>query len=271
VNVLALSLFWILGAQSGAPDPGVACAESEAQLRRQLIGTEVQMEPAAARLRVHEAADQALQSCPHSEGIAYLSVRAAELVPPDDDDPTFSKFLDRLMGRFPKSARIATVKARWDKTLVSAQRAAALDGTYGPAQVVLAQALLRAGDVAGADAAIKRVKDLAHLDDGFAVLAQVKWAQGDLDGAMESARKELSGGRVDPTVEPISDAALAIARAHEILGYAYLRLGKAEKAVPHLREAAWASPKVKELLRNPDPVLKKAMARQHQPKPPSRD
>src|SRR4051812_16662206 len=233
-----------------AADKPLPCAQIETNLRRELSVTAMQMEPEASRLRIRRDSVEASRGCPDSDEIAYLGLRARELVPGDaDPDLAFRKYIQEVAARFSCSVKIATVRARQEKTVDAARRAVAIDPAYAPAQVALARALLAANDAAGAAAAIGGVKDLCHLDDGYAVLARVKWARGDVAGAIDAAQKEISGGRRSPTIEPVSQSAIPMAEAHEVLGLAYLEQNQPDRAVPHLREAAWASPKVKELLR----------------------
>jgi predicted Zn-dependent protease len=175
---------------------------------------------------------------------------------------------DELAATFPKSARIAVVRARLEGKVELARKAVSLDPSYDPAQVALASTLLAAGEVAAARAAIERVKDLRGLDDGYAVLARVKWAEGDVAGAKEAATQELTGGRRAHAIEPGGAPAAALAQAHEVLGLFHLKAHEQEKAVPHLLEAEPYSKQVQQLLKTPDPDLRKALARRKRPKMP---
>jgi hypothetical protein len=253
----------LLVALAGAEGDHAACGNVEAGLRNALVATEMRMEPEAARLRIHEEATRALERCPASEGIAYVSLRASELVPDaDGPEPSLRRFVQELAARFPRSARIATIRARMEGTVDTARRAVAADAAYAPAQVALAAALLEAGDRSGARDAIDGVKDLGTTDEGYAVLARIKWTQGDGRGAMEAAQRQLKGGRRAPVVEPGSGDTKARSRAHEILALGYLKQGQADKAAAHLLEAQPASSQVKALLASPGPALRQALARQ---------
>jgi hypothetical protein len=101
---------------------------------------------------------------------------------------------------------------------------------------------------------------LARIDDGFTVLAQVKWARGDAAGAIDAANRELKG-RDAVRVEPGGGDVRAIGAAHEILGLAYLKRGQPTQAAPHLIEAEAGSQRVQETVRNAGPALRKAIAR----------
>src|SRR3954454_16047218 len=99
-------------AQAGADNP-LSCAQIETNLRRELSVTAMQMEPEASRLRIRRDSVEASRGCPDSDEIAYLGLRARELVPGDaDPDLAFRKYIQEVAARFPRSVKIATVRAR---------------------------------------------------------------------------------------------------------------------------------------------------------------
>jgi hypothetical protein len=143
-----------------------------------------------------------------------------------------------------------------------ARRAVALDPGYGPAQVALAARLAANGDITGARRTIDAAGDLAVIDDGFAVLARIRWAQGDVSGAIEAAERQITGRQIaaEPGGGPPEQA--AIDEAHEILGLAYLEKGALDRAAPHLLAArAAGSQKARQAVERADPALRKALMR----------
>ena len=263
---ISVVLGLLIAATGALGDSQTSCAVLEQGFSNELSVSRMTMEPESARARIFDEATAASKRCRESEGIAYVRVRAIELgtrVQSQGQAPD-SKGLElvrEISKGFPKSARIATVRARLEGTTDFARIATSLDPSYGPAQVVLAFTLLSSGDVSGARAAIDRVNDLSGLDDGYAVLARIKWAQGDLSGAKQAANLELNGGRRAHGIEPGGDGAKAQAQAHETLALAYIKEHRANQAVPHLMNADPESKQVRSLLEHPDAALRKAIAR----------
>ncbi len=195
----------------------------------------------------------------NNESLAYVRLRSAELaterLATDDARVKADRALAQQLSKdFPASARIATVWARYDRSVDRARQAVAIDPRYAPARVALANALVDAGDVIEAKRVIEAVKNLANLDDGFTVLARVRWAEGNAKGAIEAASKELKG-RDAIGVEPGDGDVRAIAKAHEVLGLAYVKQGKPDKAAPHLVAAEETSTAVRDVIRDAPPAL----------------
>jgi tetratricopeptide (TPR) repeat protein len=244
------------------------CAALAQELREALAASVMAMEPEGARRAVYDRATEAAGRCPADERLAYLRLRAVELgaeAPLDDHDndakraaPT--KLARELTRQFPRSAAIATVAARCEGTVEAARKAVALDAAYPPAQVALAAALLDAGDAAAARTVIDAVKELGGLDDGYAVLARIEWAQGDSAGAMAAANKELKG-RQAFGLEPGGGDLRGLAEAHEVLGRAYIQRRQLDRAAPHLLAAESLSQRVQALLASADPALARAVAK----------
>lgn len=241
------------------PEPvGATCAGFEVGLWNGLLSSETRMEPEGARIQLYEKAVDALKKCPDSEQIAYVGLRAAELVP-GEPAPEWRRFVGEIAARFPHSARIATVKARQDQSVDSAKRAVAADGRYLPARVTLARALLASGDRSGARAALGGVP-VDGSPEAEAALARIHWADGDVAGAVEAAKQALQTRHWDGR-EPGATRDAAVSEAHEILGLAYVKQGQPEKAAPHLLAVNPPSKEVQALLDRPDPGLRKALAR----------
>jgi hypothetical protein len=247
-----------------APDVP-SCSVAAQELWDKLALSAMAMEPEGARKSVYERATEASRRCPTDERLAYLRLRAAELgagslMSHDANEAEHRRLARELAAQFPRSVRIATIAARYEGTVDLARKAVALDASYPPAQVALASALLADGDPVAAQRAIERVTDLATTDDGFAVLARIQWAQGDLAGATEMAKRQLRGR--DPVgLEPGGGTARGMYRAHEVLGLAYLKQAQLELAAPHLIAAEPESKRVQELLRTATPALRRAVAR----------
>jgi hypothetical protein len=258
-------LLLLTGAVTGAPGAHRPCSETESELWKTLTDSVMAMEPEDSYRSVYERATAVVQECPDSERIAYLRLRAAELraqvlTSNDTQRREQRRLADELAARFPGSVKIATLRARLAGTVEAARSATAIDTSYVPAQVALASALLVAGDAAGADAILHRIKDLRRLDDGFTVLARTRWALGNLAGAVDAANREING-RDMLGVEPGADDVRAIAGAHEILGLALVKKGQTRRAVPHLAAAAPFSRRVQEFLQSADPALRRAVER----------
>lgn len=126
--------------------------------------------------------------------------------------------------------------------------------------MAFANALIESGSVPEAKKVIEGLKSLANLDDGFTVLARVRWAEGDAKGTVEAASKELKG-RDAIGVEPGAGDAQAVAKAHELLGLAYVKQGKPDKAAPHLVLAEETSAAARDAIRDASPALRKAIAK----------
>jgi DNA-binding SARP family transcriptional activator len=117
---------------------------------------------------------------------------------------------------FPKSARIATVRARLTSSVEDAQRAISVDPQYGPAVVALAAALLKRGDVDGAKRTIESVKSLERISDGYKVEAEILLAARLPKAAAEAARKQISRGSLNP-IEPDAGDPRPLREANSLL------------------------------------------------------
>lgn len=245
----------LMATGAGAPP----CPVLEEEVWHRLTASEATMEPENARAAVYEEATEDSSDCPKSERIAYVRVRAVELgVGNASIDTKKGDLAQRLAQAFPKSSRIATVRARVEGSVDLARKAVSLDPSYSPAAVALAALVLSSGDAAGAQSAIDRAKNLSAVEDGYVVLARIKWAQEDVAGAIDAANRALSGRQIP--IEP-GGGRTVDGQAHEILGLAYLKKGEPDKAAPHLLEAQALSGRVRSILKNPDPALRKALAK----------
>ena len=244
---------------------GPPCDVVARSLWKDLAACSMAMEPEGRRHAIFDQATEASLRCRDDEQLAYVRLRAAELgadATANDQAAwqAFQRLTVDLSKQFPKSARIATIAARAERTVDRAHQAVMLDPSYAPAQVALVRALLGAGKSDEARNVIDGVKKLGALDDGFTALALVKWAQGDVKGTVEAANKELKG-RDAFGVEPGEGDLRAIAEAHEVLGLAYVKLAKWDKAAPHLVAARSTSKAAEDIISNATPALRKAIAR----------
>lgn len=260
MNLALLVLVWMAQASDGMP----SCAVVARSLSKDLVASSMAMEPEGRRQAIYDQATEATSRCQDDEPLAYVRLRSAELAvgPMATDEirkQTFMKLAQDLSKQFPKSVRIVTIAARSDGSVDGARRAVALDPNYAPAQVALAVALLDAGNTVEARTTIDGVKNLVALDDGFTALARVKWAQGDTKGAIAAANKELKG-RAAFGVEPGAGDTQAIVRAHEVLGLAYVKIGKFDQAAPHLLAAQPISKAVQDVMNGAPPPLRRAIA-----------
>jgi hypothetical protein len=240
------------------------CDELSAQLQSRLEITKLAMEPESALAAIYQRATEARVRCAANESLAYLRLRAAELGRGASvgREPSFARdewhaMAHELSARFPASVRIATVQARASGTVADARRAVALQASYAPAQVALASALSTV-DPNEAAACLAGVKNLGVVSDGYTVLARVRFARHDLNGAIEAARRALRGREVD-LIEPDGRGPRPVSGAHEILGLAYLEKGAFHKAAQHLRLASADSEKARTILADPPPRLRQAL------------
>lgn len=156
---------------------------------------------------------------PDNPNICYLHLRALEL---QASTPLAHPRLDwrqeavKSAARFPKSVRIATVVARADGFMTTAQKAHELDSTYGPACVVFAKALIKAGKPQEARRVMQGAKLLAHVSEGFLTLAQACYAANDFRAAQQAAEQQAKGRR-EPSVEPSGSALEEVRQAHALL------------------------------------------------------
>jgi hypothetical protein len=271
MTILALVLATFLGvaptvAVAAASAGGTDCEKSERYFVDQLSLLPVAMEPSGARRAIATGAAEAAGRCLGSEGLAYVRVRAAELdvdsTRIDDGDAKralASRLATDVLGRFPKSARIATVRARLVGTVEAARGAVAIDAGYVPAKVALASAL-EESDATAAQEILGKTGELALVDDGFAVLARVRWRLGDANGAAAAARKQLTG-RKAIRIEPGGGDTRANAAAQTILAQTLAKKGQTDKAARLLIDAEPYSSAAHGLMESADPTLRRAIVR----------
>jgi tetratricopeptide (TPR) repeat protein len=263
--ILVSLAFLVCAGMSPSAGAPASCDVVANSLSNELSASSMAMEPEGRRQAIYDRATTAGARCGNSEALAYVRLRASELTTEraTSDDPRMKAFrllAHELSKQFPASARIATICARSEGSVDRARQAVAIDPRYAPAQVALANALVDSGDVAKAKTVMDGLKGLANLDDGFTVLARVRWAEGDAKGTIDAASKELKG-RDAIGVEPGGGDAQAIAKAHELLGLAYAKQGKPEKAAPHLVLVEQTSASAREAIRDASPALQNAIAK----------
>jgi hypothetical protein len=168
--------------------------------------------------------------------------------------------VERASERFPKSARIATVRARVLGTAEAAQKAIALDGAWVPAKVALASAQVATSDFNTAVRTLAAAGDLSRIPGAQTLLGRAKLMSGDAAGALAALSAEK------PIASPLEPTTLAhdrqVARdATEWTGLAALALGKTDQAIVALVSAASDGGELAlKQLRSADPAVKKAVA-----------
>ena len=223
-------------------------------------GAELSMEHEREIEDIYDRAIARLKDCPDTDELAHIALRAIErnLNGHPADRETVAE-AQQLAARFPRSAPVATARARLEATLEAARAAVAIDGKYPPANLALAVALLASGDRKGARAALGLIPDLERVDDGYATLARLDWAEGDVDGAMAAAKKQLtSQGGIEPGFNVWPGRRIA----HEILALGYLKKKRTREAARHLAEADPESDPVRSLFPDATADLKKAPAKE---------
>ena len=163
--------------------------------------------------------------------------------------------------RFPRSARIATVRARALGTVDSAQQALALDEKWAPARIALAAAQIKLNDTNTAQRTLAPLGDLSAFPCGPAILANAKLLSGDYPGAIAAAsveRPTLGSPPLEPTSRPFEQRCAR--DALEVRGLAQLASGTVTPAARTLLSAAAQGAELAQRqLRAADPKLKTAL------------
>ena len=177
---------------------------------------------------------EGVKSCPDSARLWYLAVRSAEVLggwPVFDDYGGTKAIAADASKHAPQSVQVATVVARLDGSVASAQNAYDLDHNYGPARNALALALSREGSAANA---LKLLEGHTGVEDHLArariLLRDSKPAQ-----AATEARTALKT-RASP-VEPTLGTDI-LREGNEILAFALLTMGRTKEAIGPLKTAA---------------------------------
>jgi hypothetical protein len=139
--------------------------------------------------RTLPAAVRELRKCPTSEGTWYEILRARELL--GCDPRRTLEFAERARQALPRSAAIATVRARLLGTLPAAKEAVALAPRYLPAELALVSALLDDGRIEEASAALNS-STLARKAEASGLRARLRLSRRDYRGALAELRR---GGR----------------------------------------------------------------------------
>jgi hypothetical protein len=252
--------------EAAAPtEDAPACARTAASLMRVLEMAQFQKEPEGTVRSVFDDATVAEVRCARSESVTYVRLRSAELGKGSfvgDLTPAaraeWQRLADRAAVRFPRSARILTESARATGSVEIAMRAVAADGTYVPAKVALASALIGAGEAARAARMLDGLAGLEATSDGFAVLARARLATNDFVGASRAAKQQLRHRQVE-LIEPDVGNPWPLIEAHEVAAFAALGLGQYDEAARHLVAANFGSAKVRDLIDHPPPALRRAL------------
>jgi hypothetical protein len=139
--------------------------------------------------RTLPAAVRELRKCPTSEGTWYEILRARELL--GCDPRRTLEFAERARQALPRSAAIATVRARLLGTLPAAKEAVALAPRYLPAELARVSALLDDGRIEEASAALNS-STLARTAEASGLRARLRLSRRDYRGALAELRR---GGR----------------------------------------------------------------------------
>lgn len=257
-------MLWGGGAATGQSD----CHARARSVFGRLATARVAKEPEDAIRAAFQQAAQDLAECPSEEELWYLLLRSAELggnpyavkvqgIEIDDLKPA----ADAVYKLWPRSARVATIRARALGTVEAAREAAALDSSYSPAQVALGAALLEAKDAQGARQVLERVSELERIPRGYALLARARLETGDAEGAIAAALKE-PGPRLTNPVEPGARDERPAREAREVMGLAQLATHRYDKAARILLGvAAEGSVSARTALEKADANLRRALLR----------
>jgi hypothetical protein len=226
-------------------------------------GKDVIAEPRTAFQENVEHVDR----CPQVERVWYLALRVAELgggvFPAQLAGSTVADVrtaADKAVERFPKSARLATLRARLLGTADAAQAAIKLDANWTPAKVALASAYVGTSDFNTAARTLSGAGDLSRIPGAATLLGRAKLMSGDFEGALVALAGELP---TDAPLEPTTPAFLQrVARdKQEWTGLASLAAGKTDQAMVALVSAATDGGELAiKQLRSADPPIKKALA-----------
>lgn len=261
---LAARVVWVALLRASSATAADPCDELAGQLQTRLEMTKMVMEPEGALGAIYTRATEASSRCADNEALAYLRLRAAELGrgaivghEPDSARNEWRTLARELTAKFPNSVRIATISARASGAVADAKRAVDLQASYAPAVVALAAALV-ATDPQQAATSLAGAKNLAVVSDGYTVLARVRLALRDLDGATKAANLALHGRDMN-LIEPDARDPRPLAGAHETLAMVFLEKRDFKKAAKHLELASADSEKARAILENPPPGLKKVL------------
>lgn len=207
-----------------------------------------------------------IDRCPQVEQPWYLMLRLAEL-----GHGQFPAMLagaqvadaraaaDRAVERFPKSARLVTIRARLIGTPEAAQAALALDPTWGPARVALAAAQVHLSDFNTAARTLAQAGDLNRMAGATTLLARAKLMSGDAAGALAVLTAPQPEVTLLEPITPPHQRKCERDRA-EWTGLAALALGRTDQAIVSLVIAAADGGELaRKQLRSADPPIKKAV------------
>lgn len=211
----------------------------------------VAKEAGPAFLGVFRDLEASLAAHPEREPLAYLCLQALELAHlygPLPGAPALATEAEMLWKRFPHSARIAVLRARALGTLEAAQASVEVDGTFLPAHLERARALLASGNTAAAQAEVRSIAGYATHPQARLLLAQALLAEGAAGAAVKEAQQALRL-QVVPCLDAFHPSPYY--EGHATLGMAYLKLGRSKDAARHLRMAAPGSAAARGILADP--------------------
>ncbi|HJZ87528.1 MAG TPA: hypothetical protein VKN99_20280 [Polyangia bacterium] len=261
-------LLVMLGGTGPAAAADSTCGARSREVAASLGRARLAMSPEAAVRASFEGAVRALAECVGDEELWYLLVRSAELgggvFPTQVANSTVADLkaaVELAARRNPRSARIATIRARVIGGLQAARQAVALDPAYAPAQVTLAAALFAARDAKAARSVLAARTDLARVPGACALLARACLAEGDASEAIAVAEREPAPSALD-LYEPGARDERPRRDAVEVAGLAYLHSGQFDPAAQRLLQAAAeGSAAARTALETGSPELRRALDR----------
>jgi tetratricopeptide (TPR) repeat protein len=249
------------------------CRQLAARARTAIDIANLSMEPEDSLALLRREIETVLRTdCHDSPEAAYIDLRMQELgagasfpvgILSQEQKNALAVQASAYRTRFPDSAPIATVFARTSHTVEAAQAAIHLDAHYQPAQVALAEALLLAGRLDEAQAALRQIPDLSVVSDGYSLQARILLSRGDLRGAILAANRALYNRQTMLLREPDGASVLPLRQANEVLGLAHLQRKEYKAAARALIKARASSEQTEALLRNPPDGLEQALHALH--------
>jgi hypothetical protein len=227
VGLGALSAVLVVASPARAAVP--ACDDAAVMAENKLRGADTDEAFAGAQAAV----TRALPHCASNATLRYLKLRMDELSAKTDD-----RELAVALVEFPRDVRIATVFARHTHLRSDAEKAVALDRSYAPALVALADVYFRAVQLKEAILLLDRVPNLSAVDGGELLRARCLLEHGRGHEAFDAAmRVQAAKG---PGLEPTTPHELQLEAdaATTIRGRAQLSLGHRREGMYILVAAA---------------------------------
>jgi tetratricopeptide (TPR) repeat protein len=236
-SFLALHIYLARGSANAADSQ---CAALEDQLEVRLSVLNFAADQWGGFRGLGDSALEAVKTCQESERLWYLAARSAELLEVPFGGEAFAsyggakKIAADAAAHAPHSAKVATVLARLDGSVASAQKAYELDRDYTPARDALALALSDEGRLADAMALLQGRTFLEDHLTRARILLQVNQTNEAAAEARSALKMPLASLQ-----EPTPTAAI-LRDGNEVLAFALLAMGRTREALVPLRTAAGA-------------------------------